>query len=832
MSSSYPYQSYWDPNQVQYAPQFFGHYQENARRSKSPIPMINHPGFSPGPLTTPPLSRNPSQPPEQAPEQMIYDDNVTSLSNSPTVKTPDTELFDAEMLDPEMQDQALDSTSIFPTALLRQHLNATIASQPSHYNGPFLAQTQQMPQMLVPQHFDNSYGYNYPSQPSRQDPWNSERPLQNPNMPTSGMSVFDPASDPADYSPYINYEVNRWRDVNPGPNFLTSPIEPLASPDNNFLLSTPTTQNYQHRPMGLTIPSSAPSHTFVNYDQHTTDFTDGNLFSPSSPNTSMGSSTGQLPSPYYELVGFQASPSSHSDTEDMIASYPDSEPGMHHDQYHGLSDAFDSKPALSVPPVFERAPSILVPEVSSDTSSETDSQDRARSVLKGPGGRPGGRQLGTHLEPEVAKAAHDMRKTVACWHCVLQRDKCGPGDSCERCKKRSLRPNADCGLGCSRIKLIELAPYFIPTLVTSMHEDAHLTHFVTQHIRQWSNVEITLYMTCGQSSMPRIPVKVYEFIPADDELLVQIQYKTDPTTNVRVPVKKQSPALGIVHINHNEEKKYDRYISDIVDHHMLAFADLCWMEDNNDFPRKLLKLMIKLQTKNDDEAKLRREVFRLLVATFIVSHVLNIAEENKIEALSKMRSYKPGAYIQNFTTPRMTNRQLKYFFSRLQRSIMNNVLNKLQQIFKSSKGCDKWIAAFIAVIGMCMAHEDMQKTIHLVQDTKAATEKLDLRDCQLRADFACREIDSRMSFINQIFRWKYNRKCNPLMNPGHDWKKEVGFGDENSVTFVRQVAQLVKENIDFLQLRQNVSISNANQTKYTSRLVSQFLLSFWLPQIS
>lgn len=37
--------------------------------------------------------------------------------------------------------------------------------------------------------------------------------------------------------------------------------------------------------------------------------------------------------------------------------------------------------------------------------------------------RPGGRALATHLDPKIAKAAHEMRKTVACWHCVLQRDR-------------------------------------------------------------------------------------------------------------------------------------------------------------------------------------------------------------------------------------------------------------------------------------------------------------------------------------------------------------------------------------------------------------------------
>lgn len=128
---------------------------------------------------------------------------------------------------------------------------------------------------------------------------------------------------------------------------------------------------------------------------------------------------------------------------------------------------------------------------------------------------------------------------------------------------------------------------------------------------------------------------------------------------------------------------------------------------------------------------------------------------------------------------------------------MSVVLNKLQQIFKSSKGCDKWIIAFIVVIGMCMAHEDQQKTIHLVMETKSRTEQWDAKDAQARAELACREIDSRMGFITQIFRWKYNRKCNPLRDANLDWEREVGFGDASSVTFVRAVAQLIKENSRF-----------------------------------
>lgn len=93
-----------------------------------------------------------------------------------------------------------------------------------------------------------------------------------------------------------------------------------------------------------------------------------------------------------------------------------------------------------------------------------------------------------------------------------------------------------------------------------------------------------------------------------------------------------------------------------------------------------------------------------------------------------------------------------------------------------------------------MAHEDQQKTIHLVQETKARTEGLDPRDAQNRADVACRGIDEHMLFIQRLFRWKYNRKCNPLRDAEHAWDREVGFGDQDAVTFVRQVVQLIKDN--------------------------------------
>jgi hypothetical protein len=71
---------------------------------------------------------------------------------------------------------------------------------------------------------------------------------------------------------------------------------------------------------------------------------------------------------------------------------------------------------------------------------------------------------------------------------------------------------------------------------------------------------------------------------------------------------------------------------------------------------------------------------------------------------------------------------------------------------------------------------------------------LNQRDAQGQADIVCREIDQRMRFVQEIFRWKYNHKYNPIRDAEQDWEKEVGYEDPSSVSFVRQVAQLVKEN--------------------------------------
>ncbi|KAL5122022.1 hypothetical protein ACEQ8H_000238 [Pleosporales sp. CAS-2024a] len=815
-------------------------FDHHAAGPKTPTDsLLNHTGLSPAPLTaTPPLSRTSSRPPElprdqPVPDQILWDDG--SLSNSPTsVRTPDGESFEVEMLDTDLRTfyqtgQQNGSTQVFQNAIPAVDTNfyfnppATITNQAlqtalqqtmqaQQFTSPYHAQAQHVDHFQSPALHMDGFASNYTAQPMQHEPWNGQAPPRSSMVPRTGGVIFDPATDPhpVNYAGYQNSnDVALWTRHFTDPTQLSSPSEqraPHQEPFFNMAEQNLGRQPLPHRPQ-INIPTPrmpnprppepqwfpsepAPDQQgFVNYDASSTLFTDCYITNQDPPPSSPGnSSMNQFPhSPYPLMLSPSAvSPggsdgvfSFHSDSAMMLDPYPV------HQQFLQLPSATPMITNADYLPAQSGA------DVAFDNVLEPEPSPSALKNLA----KNGGRALGTHLEPEVAKAAHDMRKISACWHCVLQRDKCSDGKICARCLKRSQRPNADCGLGCTRIKLVELSPYFLPPLVTQMHEDSSLKRFVNAHVQGWGNVEITLYMTCGGYNMPRIPVKVYEFIPNGTQLSIQLQYVVDPQTNQRISIKKRSPPLGMVHINHNEEKTYDKYINDIVDHHLDAFGELFWIEDDNDFLQKLFKLMTRVKPKNDDEAKLLREVFRLLVVTFIMSHALTIAEEGKHKTLSRMHSYAgPSAYAERFISPRMANRQLKYFFNRLQRQIQALVLNKLQQIFKSSKGCDKWLAAFVAVLGMCMALEDEQKHIHLVMWTRVSTEGGDAREAQDQAAAACREIDTRMLFVQQIFRWKYNRKHNPLVNTEHDWEKEVGFGDRTSVEFVRQVAQLVREN--------------------------------------
>lgn len=297
------------------------------------------------------------------------------------------------------------------------------------YQAPLTLQTQPFQSIPVSQSYNTLYGQNYTNQPSHHDPWTSQRPQQNPNVPRSGGVIFDPETDGTmDYSSYVNIDVNHWTNNNTDPNYLVSPNAPRAPPHeltyNSLTQYPPQTTSLASRP-ALPRVIVPPQPQYLNHSQPS-----GYLGGPAmaeqqisapSPSVSVWSTHGQFPSPNQLSTHSIPSPGG---SDGMIPSYPASDQGIAPVQ--GTASTTSDTIVPYVPTEHNNSsPTKSGSELAFDTSPEPEpSRPGPRRTTSGRGsGRPGGRALGTHLEPRVAKAAHEMRRTVACWHCVLQRDK-------------------------------------------------------------------------------------------------------------------------------------------------------------------------------------------------------------------------------------------------------------------------------------------------------------------------------------------------------------------------------------------------------------------------
>ena len=295
---------------------------------------------------------------------------------------------------------------------------------------------------------NQNYGYMDQSFANQTAPWTSEQPPRNPNAPRSSMSFFDPATDTADYSAFVPHHVDLWATQYTDPNFLLSPNEPVVPPQefyNVAIQSMPQRERYHDRqldqgsmqsrtfmsdssPVELRVHRASPapdSQNFVHYNATSSLITESYAavppqhLSPIATSIELPDSTA-LRSPTSPM----ASASSPGGSDGMYSSYQHSDPGM---------DVQESQPPQAVNTVIPPPSSVTEADFSprttfqdSSTGGSPDPESQLARRQVGPirtTGRPGGRALGTHLEPKVAKAAHDMRKIVACWHCVLQRDK-------------------------------------------------------------------------------------------------------------------------------------------------------------------------------------------------------------------------------------------------------------------------------------------------------------------------------------------------------------------------------------------------------------------------
>jgi hypothetical protein len=176
-----------------------------------------------------------------------------------------------------------------------------------------------------------------------------------------------------------------------------------------------------------------------------------------------------------------------------------------------------------------------------------------------------------------------------------------------------------------------------------------------------------------------------------------------------------------------------------------------------------------------------------------------MAQESKNDTLSRMQF--PEEYDDKYTSPRLVNRQMKYFFSAMQHRIQKKLLCKLQEILNSSEGCSQWLVAFVVVVGLGMAFEDQQKTIQIVHITNCEENDIDPTVGQIEVDGACENIDKFYQLILFMFWRKYRRGVNPLRDSCCEWDKKAGFDDASNRKVIQDIKELVTENRKISSLR-------------------------------
>ena len=157
----------------------------------------------------------------------------------------------------------------------------------------------------------------------------------------------------------------------------------------------------------------------------------------------------------------------------------------------------------------------------------------------------------------------------------------------------------------------------------------------------------------------------------------------------------------------------------------------------------------------------------MLIITYIMGHTLTILEDTLYNVLDRVKMTAPGEAAEH-TSPRLANRQLKFFFSDMRDKIYFKVLNQQQQTFHASRPKEAtWLVSFCAMLGFAMVLEEVQRTVQIQADAKEVKGEMDRYDANLEAHRANERIDEKFDFLSAIFKQKYRDK---------KWREGGSFG--------------------------------------------------------
>lgn len=184
-------------------------------------------------------------------------------------------------------------------------------------------------------------------------------------------------------------------------------------------------------------------------------------------------------------------------------------------------------------------------------------------------------------------------------------------------------------------------------------------------------------------------------------------------------------------------------------------------------------------------------ILRMMLITYIMGHTITIVEETSDDVLSNiLYSDKPG-YLPAHTSPRLANRQLKFFFAILRAKIYDKILNWQQQTLHTGRDKDgSWLSSFCATLGLAMVLEEVQLTLQIQAHAKFVKHEMNYDEAMTEASNACKRIDDGFGFIVSLFRSKYRSK---KWTVGSFGTQMPSLTEPAQVEFCQQVRELLDE---------------------------------------
>lgn len=158
----------------------------------------------------------------------------------------------------------------------------------------------------------------------------------------------------------------------------------------------------------------------------------------------------------------------------------------------------------------------------------------------------------------------------------------------------------------------------------------------------------------------------------------------------------------------------------------------------------------------------------MVIITHIMGHTLTITAETLPTVHKHLKNRGKPAQLASQTSPRLANRQLKFFFHILRNQSYEEVLKWQQETLQMSGNRNStWLPAFCVMLVLAMVLEEVQRTIQIQADAKVQKLERSSNEAQLEARNACERIDSHFALLVRLLQCKYRDKT---------WVPEGSFG--------------------------------------------------------